>query len=70
MPVALVLKECFLLTLFSFALNRFTVLCSGKGDDDDDNDDDNNDDGKGKSDKGKSKGGSGKGNNDEGRQRC
>ena len=47
--------------------NRVTVLCSGKGDDDDnseDNDDDNEDndddnDGNGKS--GKDKGGSGKG---------
>jgi hypothetical protein len=29
-------------SLFSFALDRFTVLCSGKGDDDDD--DDNDDD--------------------------
>jgi hypothetical protein len=35
--VALVLlKECFLLTLFSFALDRFTVLCSGKDNNNDD----------------------------------
>jgi hypothetical protein len=54
-------------SLFSSALNRFTVLCFGKGNDDDnseDNDDDNednddDDDGNGKS--GKDKGGSGKG---------
>jgi hypothetical protein len=32
------LKECFLLTLFSFALDRFTVLCFGNGDNDNDGD--------------------------------
>jgi hypothetical protein len=35
-------KACFLLTLFSFVLDRFTVLCFGKGDNE------NNDDGEGK----------------------
>ena len=34
MPVALLNKDFFSLTLFSFALYRFTLLCSGKGDND------------------------------------
>jgi hypothetical protein len=50
-PVAFVLlKECFLLlTLFSSALDRFTVvLCFGKGNNDNNNDGDGDGKGKGK----------------------
>jgi hypothetical protein len=58
-------KEVFSLTLFSFfALDRLRVLCSGKGNDDDDSYEDKDSKRKGTSGKGKSKGGSHKGEND------